>query len=184
MSELNVKLAYGIAYSSNTKGYIGAILVTDYKGFPLEFRYTDPIVPTKVQQILYGQGLEKYLKVDVITDSLLKALSDDISVLFVNDEDVLQYPNPKIPIVRLSDTKATPMSVAGDIQKIKNNEVLLQTAHAKNPVRLLFREDFDCEGLEFDLVIKKLIDAGQFMDVDEPLARVQKTLELICNKEV
>ena len=53
MGNENVKLAYGIAYSSSAKGYLGAILITDFKGFPLEFKYTDPIVPTKIQQILY-----------------------------------------------------------------------------------------------------------------------------------
>jgi hypothetical protein len=184
MSTENVKLAYGIAYSSNAKGYLGAVLITDYKGFPLEFRYTDPIMPTKIQQVLYGEGLEKYLKIDVITDSLIKVLSQDISVLFVEDEDILSYKNSKIPIVRLSSTKSAPLSAAGDYQKVKNNEVLLQTSHAKCPVRLLFKENFECEGAAFDSIVNMLVDAGKFMDVDEPLARVQKTLELICNQEI
>jgi len=184
MSVENVKLAYGIAYSSSSKGYLGAILITDYKGFPLEFRYTDPIVPTKIQQVLYGEGLEKYLKIDVITDSLIKALSQDISVLFVEDEDILSYKNSKIPIVRLSSTKASPLSAAGDYQKVKKNEVLLQTSHAKCPIRLLFKEDFECDGSAFSSIVEMLVDAGKFMDVDEPLSRVQKTLELICNQEI
>lgn len=182
MSENKAKLAYGIAYSSSSKGYLGAILITDYKGFPLEFRYTDPIVPTKIQQVLYGEGLEKYLKIDVITDSLVKALSEDISVLFVQDEDLLEYKTKDIPIVRLSSTKTSPLSSPGDIQKIKNNEVLLQTANAQNPVRLLFKEDFECEGADFEEIVDMLVKAGKFMDVDEPLARVQKTIELVCEQ--
>lgn len=180
----NIKLAYGIAYSSSSKGYLGAILITDFKGFPLEFRYTDPIIPTKIQQVLYGEGLEKYLKIDVITDSLIKALSQDISVLFVEDEDVLAYKNSRIPIVRISSTKTSPLSSIGDYQKIKNNEVLLQTSHAKCPVRLLFTENFECEGPAFESIVNMLVEAGHFMDVDEPLIRVQKTLELICNQEI
>jgi len=184
MSVDNIKMAYAIAYSSASKGYLGAVLITDFKGFPLEFRYTDPIVPTKIQQVLYGEGLEKYLKIDVITDSLIKSLSNDITVLFVEDETILAYKNPTIPIVRLSATKASPLSQAGDFQKVKNNEILLQTSNAKTPVRLLFTEDFACEGSIFEGIIKTLTDAGQFMDVEEPLTRVQKTLELICNQEI
>jgi hypothetical protein len=184
MSTDKVKLAYGIAYSSSTKGFLGAILITDYKGFPLEFRYTDPIVPTKIQQVLYGEGLEKYLKIDVITDSLVKSLTEDISVLFVEDEDMLEYKGKDFPIVRLFSTKAAPLSLPGDFQKLKKNEILLQTAHAQNPVRLLFKENFECEGEAFNSIIEKLLEAGNFMDVDEPLKRVQKTLELICNQEV
>ena len=184
MSFENTKLAYGITYSSSTKGYLGAILITDYKGFPLEFRYTDPIVPTKIQQVLYGEGLEKYLKIDVITDSLVKALSEDISILFVQDEDLLEYKGKDVLILRLSPTKSTPLSTPGDHEKIKKNEVLLQTAHAKTPVRLLFKENFECDGEQFEQVIDKLIEAGKFMDVDEPLARVQKTLDLVCEQKL
>jgi len=184
MSVDNVKLAYGVAYSSNSKGYLGAILITDFKGFPLEFKYTDPIVPTKIQQVLYGEGLEKYLKIDVIADSLVKSLSNDISVLFVEDEDLLAYNGAKVPIVRLSTTKASPLSEAGDFQIVKKNEVLIQTSHAKCPVRLLFKDNFECEGPAFDAIIRMLTEAGHFMDVDEPILRVQKTLELICNQEI
>ncbi len=184
MNDENTKLAYGITLSSSTKGYLGAILITDYKGFPLEFRYTDPIVPTKIQQVLYGEGLEKYLKIDVIADSLVKALSADISVLFVQDEDLLEYKGKDVLLLRLTPTQSAPLSNPGDIQRIKKNEVLLQTAHAKAPVRLLFREDFECEGDVFREVIDKLLKAGTFMDVDEPLCRVQKTLDLVCEQKI
>lgn len=180
----NVKLAYGVAYSSSSKGFLGAVLITDYKGFPLEFRYTDPIAPTKIQQVLYGEGLEKYLKIDVITDSLIKALSSDINVLFVEDEDILNYRHAKIPIVRISATKASPLSETGDYQLVRKNEVLLQASASKSPVRLLFEENFDVESHIFDSVKDMLVEAGRFMDVEEPLSRVQKTLELICNQEI
>ena len=184
MAADNVKLAYGIAYSSGTKGFLGAILITDYKGFPLEFRYTDPIVPTKIQQVLYGEGLEKYLKIDVITDSLIKALSSDINVLFVEDEDILAYKNSKIPIVRISQTKASPLSSAGDYQTVKNNEIILQTSNAKAPIRLLFSEGYSTTEDRLQEIINMLVEAGKFMDVEEPLSRVQKTLELVCNQEI
>ena len=32
--------------------------------------------------------------------------------------------------------------------------------------------------------IDKLVKAGDFMDVDEPLTRVQKTLELVCEQKL
>lgn len=184
MNSENIKLAYGITYSSSTKGYLGAILITDYKGFPIEFRYTDPIVPTKIQQTLYGEGLEKYLKVDVIMDSLVKALTEDISVLFVQDEDLLEYKSRDVIILRLTPTNAASLANVGDFDKVKKNEVLLQTTPAKPPVRLLFKHDFVSEGEKFDSIIENLIQAGTFMDVDEPLNRVKKTLDLICEQKL
>lgn len=184
MSYEQIKLAYGVAYSSSTTGYIGAVLITDYKGFPLEFRYTDPIIPTKIQHVLYGEGLEKYVKLDVITDSLIKVLSSKISVLLVQDDDLLEYKTDSIVIIRVSATKAPPLSQPGELSNVKKSEYLLQTSHSNNPVRIQFNPDFDCEGEKFSYVINMLAEAGNFMDVEEPLDRVYKTLELVCNQEV
>ncbi|NLF82706.1 MAG: hypothetical protein GX568_01820, partial [Candidatus Gastranaerophilales bacterium] len=60
----------------------------------------------------------------------------------------------------------------------------LQTTPAKPPVRLLFKHDFVSEGEKFDSIIENLIQAGTFMDVDEPLNRVKKTLDLICEQKL
>ena len=179
-----IKLAYGITYTSNVNGYIGAILITDYKGFPLEFRYTDPIVPTKIQQVLYGEGLEKYVKLDVVTDSLIKALSGRTPILLVQDEDLLEYKSDSTTIVRISSTKSTPLSQPGELSFVKKNEYLLQTSHAAAPIRLQFGHDFNCEGEGFNSIIESLSEAGNFMDINEPVDRVYKTIELICSQEV
>ncbi|OGI21218.1 MAG: hypothetical protein A2287_06730 [Candidatus Melainabacteria bacterium RIFOXYA12_FULL_32_12] len=184
MNHENIKLAYGTAYSSNTNGYVGAVLITDYKGFPIEFRHTDPIIPTKIQQVLYGEGLEKYVKVDVILDSLLKILSSKISVLLVQDDDLLEYKTDNVVIIRVSSTKSPPLSQPGEISKVKTSEYLLQNSHSNNPVRLQFSTHFNCEGEQFRSIIETLTESGKFMDIDEPLNRVYKTLELVCNQEV
>lgn len=177
------KLAYAVAYSSSTSGYMGAILITDYKGFPLEFRYTDPIIPTKIQQVLYGDGIEKYIKLDVITDSLMKALSGKFSILLVQDDDMLEFKSESIVLIRVSSTKLPPLSQPGELSKVKKSEFLLQTSLANSPVRLQFSSYFNCEGEQFQSVITTLTEAGDFMDVDEPIGRVYKTLELICNQD-
>ncbi|EKE04276.1 MAG: hypothetical protein ACD_20C00090G0016 [uncultured bacterium] len=184
MNHENIKLAYGVSYSSSTNGYVGAVLITDYKGFPLEFRHTDPITPTKIQQVLYGKGLEKYVKVDVILDSLLKVLSSRISILLVQDDDLLEFKTADVAIIRVSSTKSPPLSQPGEISKVKASEYLLQTSHSNNPVRLQFNSHFNCEGEEFNSIIQTLTNAGKFMDIDEPINRVHKTLELVCNQEV
>lgn len=183
MSAENIKLAYGVVNSSNMGGYIGAALITDYKGFPLEFRYTDPIIPTKIQQVLYGEGLEKYVKVDVILDSLLKALSGKINLLLIQDDHLLEYKSEDLVIIRVSSTKTPPLSMPGEISNVKKSEYLLQISHANNPVRLQFNPHFNCESERFSQIIETLTEAGNFMDIDEPINRVYKTIELICSQE-
>lgn len=184
MSEKEIKLTYGATYSSQGVGYIGAALITDHKGFPTEFRYTDPIVPTKIQQVLYGSGLEKYIKIDVIMDSLIKAMSSFSKILIVQDEDLLNYKTEDIAVIRISSTKTPPLAEVGEISNVKKNEYLIQISQASNPIRVQFADDFVCEGEKFDNVINTLIEAGNYMDLYEPLTRVYKTLELISTQEI
>ena len=184
MPDNDIKLAYGAAFSSQGFGYIGALLITDYKGFPLEFRYTDPIVPTKIQQVLYGNGLEKYIKIDVILDSLIKAMSSSSKILLVQDEDLLNYKSEDLIIIRLSPTKVPPLSQVGEVSNVKKNEYLIQTSNASSPVRIQFADYFSCEGDKFNYAINALIESGSTMNIEEPLGRVYKTLDLISSQEI
>ncbi|MBQ9581383.1 MAG: hypothetical protein IJR21_03350, partial [Synergistaceae bacterium] len=52
----------------------GASLVVDFRGVPMDFRYTDPIRPTKLERILYGNALDVYLREELILQSLLNAV--------------------------------------------------------------------------------------------------------------
>ena len=40
---------------------MGGLLLTDESGIPLDFRYVEPITPTKLQAVLYGKALESHL---------------------------------------------------------------------------------------------------------------------------
>lgn len=184
MKQDKIKLAYTVVNSSKQGGYIGAILVTDIKGFPLEFRYSDPIAPTKIQKVLYGQGLDKYVKTDVILDSLLKVISERIDILIINDDTLLHYAQTPVNKVKIAPTSLDAFPEVGTLSKTKDCEFLIQTSYSTKPIRVQFPDDFDCEGEEFVEIIELLQSAGKFMDLDEPISRVEKTLELICKEEV
>ena len=54
----------------DANGYLGGYLVTNRWGRPLEFRLTTAVQPNRVQQILYGDTLERYLCADLIGKAL------------------------------------------------------------------------------------------------------------------
>ena len=68
-----LKLAYFVVMKEGAS-YLGGLLLTDTSGIPLDFRYTEPITPTKLQTVLYGRALEPYLKGEIIQKTLLKEL--------------------------------------------------------------------------------------------------------------
>jgi len=65
-------------------GYMAAVLVTDDKGVPLEFRCTRPVKPNAFQRPLFGQSLEPHIGVRLCGEPLLKALKKAPTVVFVN----------------------------------------------------------------------------------------------------
>lgn len=181
----NTKIAYTDIIILENGGYLGAVLITDHKGFPLEFRYTDPIIPTKIQKVLYGKGIQKYIKVDVILDSLLKVLSNNFDFIVIEDEELLTYEG-KLPanMLRISGTKSPVLGEKSTLSKVKNSEYLLQTNTSHHPIRLQFQESFACEGEQFHNIISILCELSEIIDVQEPLSRVRKSIELICKKEL
>jgi len=71
------------------RGYVGAMLVVDNDGIPLEFKCTEAIRPTRVQQSLYGNKMELYIAVKLCALPLLSAVSHKPKILFVNEPPFL-----------------------------------------------------------------------------------------------
>ncbi len=122
--------------------YVGGLMVTDTRGMPLAFQYTEPIEPNRIQQILYGQSLSRYIKQDVMLASLLKGLSAKYDCVLVDDDHLLTPDIGKLfgkPVVRVSDTNnVARLKGAGTIQAQSDTEFLLQPTEQANPIRCRF----------------------------------------------
>ena len=180
MTNQNLKIGYAIT-SSTKSGYIGAILVSDEKGFPIEFQYTDPIAPTKLQKVLYGNSLEKYLKVDVLLDNLLKVLSNKIDLLIVQDEQLLAH--DKTDIVRVTETSITEIQDNKEIDKVKENEFVIRYSKTTPPARITFNKETSSDDTLFQKVYSIIKSLGENINIAEPLERVQKSIEVIISKD-
>src|SRR3989304_709374 len=121
------KAGYIDTYHSDRNVFIGGVLVTDCFGIPIEFRHTDAISPTKLEQILYGRSLDKSLKADTMANALLKELEKKPDILVVPDDSYYSltrsYP---FPFVQLGTVRREPMPNPGDFQEISENEIHLQ----------------------------------------------------------
>jgi hypothetical protein len=197
MKSADLKLGYLMVTSPVPNVYIGGLMVTDARGLPVEFRYSEPIQPTKIQQVLYGQVLSAYIKREVILETLLKSMESRFKCLLVEDEHFLDYPGKGYSVVRIASTKSAPLGVVGTTQEIAPGETLLQVTAESNPIRLslpqagsgktragsgqegLHVNDSDGEGKPPDM-LSLLLEAGQGMDITEPLKRIERALEIIC----
>ncbi|MDX2085877.1 MAG: hypothetical protein SFZ03_10880 [Candidatus Melainabacteria bacterium] len=206
------RLAYLLIISPMPNVYVGGAMVTDSRGLPVEFRYTEPIQPSKIQQILYGKVLPQYIKREVIQETLIKSLETQFQLLLVQDDLLLDYPAKGYSILRISETKAAPLGVAGSFQDLSEAECLLQTSAESSPVRVqqaLVRNPVagsktaepHTEAANAAAVAEKqpeevlaggrsalvekawlLVELGSAMDVYEPMGRVERALETICKE--
>jgi hypothetical protein len=183
MKSDELKIGYLMVSSPVPNVYVGGLMVTDNRGLPVEFRYTEPIQPTKIQQVLYGQVLSTYIKREVILETLLKSMESKFKCLLVEDEQMLDYPAKGYSILRIAATKSSPIGEVGKTQDIAPQEILLQVTPEGSPIRLHMgsvKTGADAENSERPTGV--LLDAGQSMDLCEPLKRIEKALEIICQE--
>lgn len=177
-----IKLAYFMAVKEGAS-YLGGLLVTDTSGIPLDFRYTEPITPTRLQGILYGKSLEPHLKEEVIQKTLLKELkaAPDLFILSVTELAGGWSGDAKYPVLAVQKSQESPLARAGETFRVGPRELLLQLAEGAAPLRVMFAAAVEPAAQE--QAVAKLLEAGYHMDLAEPLERVTAALQSLVVKE-
>lgn len=173
-----LKLAYFVAMKEGAS-YLGGLLLTDPSGIPLDFRYTEPITPTKLQSVLYGKALEPHLKEEVIQKTLLKELKSapDLFILPPAEMAGGWSGDARCPALAVQKTQEQPLARVGESFRVSPREVLLQVAEGAAPLRVIFALSVDLPGQE--AALGRLLEAAYLMDPVEPLERVAAALQTL-----
>lgn len=163
-------------------GYRGALMVTDASGLPLDFRFTDPISPTRLQRVLYGGVLDRHLRGEVIARTLLEATDQRPTLLLVDDRPLVDDPAIACPTALLAASAAGPLAQVGAVQGQGGDTFLLQVAPDANPLRVGLADGV--EEAARAAMIDALVGLGGTMDLLEPLGRVREALEVIGAGEI
>ena len=153
--------------------YLGGLMVTDRDGLPLDFRYTDPVTPTRLQRALYGRVLDRYLRGQLLLGTLLEALEARPSLLIVDDRDLVDE-DPGIPVAFAEATGLDPLGEVGVRKDEGESGTLLQTGAARSPLRVLSSSGAD------EALATALVALSERIDVLEPAERVRTALDVIA----
>ena len=77
---------FAIRSTLDGNGYIGAALVVDAKGIPLEFRCSVPVRPSAIQTALYGAPIKDYIAFNLCGQPLLGSLTTNPELCLVESE--------------------------------------------------------------------------------------------------
>lgn len=81
---------YLLVVEDDRYGFTGGLLVVCEKGRPLEFHCTEPVLPSRAEQILFGPTLRGYVCGDQIGGALISKAKLPIACLLTLDEAAAQ----------------------------------------------------------------------------------------------
>jgi len=149
---------------SSERSYIGAMLVTNSEGFPLEFRCTYPLRPTNIQRILYGKAIQQYIGVELCGKALLEKIDAKPDLIITGKSFLLglrKKATSPVVYLRQGDTP--------DKGEISVEKILVSTIPG-------FEQELESKHES----IKQIITA---IDPLEPFERIRKTLDEIKSKD-
>ena len=175
-------LAY-IIVEAEEGSFRGAVLASDLRGIPIDFRYTEPIRPTKLEKVLYGNALEVYLKEELILESLVGAVEVRPALWICKEQNLLMPLRAvtKSKVITLMSSNHHPLDSAGDFETTGENGVyLVQADSVSAPLRIAFHSNVNEN--EIKSVVSLLVNASQTMELTEPFGRIQKALHAIASE--
>ena len=95
------------AAGGGDRGYFGCYMVTNDRGYPLEFRATTPVHPNAIQRVIYGDKLEGFISQELVAGVLLKESEFKPGAVVVMSAALLGAQGSlPFPVVRLSPVAA------------------------------------------------------------------------------
>ena len=182
MAAAKLSIGYVLSLSVAEDVFMGGAMVTDIHGLPLEFRYTEPVRATKLQRILYGDVLEKYIHGDVIAGNLIGRLEQKPDLFLVSEPALLEtVAAAGKRVLLMLGARVPPLKEFGAVQDISDTEYFLQVTDSGSPVRLRLPTPGDA-ALRAEAT-RLLTEAGRTMDPTEPLARVEAAIKMLWDDE-
>jgi len=173
-----LQLAYLIAGTIDEESWSGGLLVTDDKGLPLDFRYVEPIRPTKIQRLIYGGSLQRYLLLEAIGSTLLRDTSTKAKYVFTSDPLLLELETQNgTRFVSINKSDSEPLMVVGEWHSEEVGSVFVQLSTSGPPFELRFNAD---DENATSLIADELSEVAKELNFSEPLERVGQALEEIC----
>ncbi len=158
--------------------YLGGLMITNDRGIPIDFKYTDPVTPTKVQRIIYGSVLEQYIRNHVIIGAIMKEALNPPPFYIVSQHQLheIQEAND-MALLAVQRTQFAALNEKGATSRAKENECLLQSWNDPHPLRIMFGSvPVDQQ----EAILKDLVYLSKHMDLVEPLERLEKALKSLC----
>ena len=165
--------------TETTDSFVGAMLITDDNGIPLEFKCTHAIKPTAIQKSLYGDKLKPYIAITLCGVPLLNNLSNKPDILFTNIPFILGLrPEIDIPTILIKRVGES-INLQTDEKEIEKQRLESESGKFQ-PIILQSHPDKNEEAKSTAGKINQLFNN---FDLIEPFERMKKSIEILGNQD-
>ena len=114
------RFGYLLILEDSRHGWTGACLVVSDLGRPIEFHCTEPVLPSRAEEILFGKTLRSHLVGDRIVPALFERLECPIDLLLTREiESAATADRYDFKSIVLSEQdSALPLSCDADIKRL------------------------------------------------------------------
>lgn len=171
------KIGFFALFDTETPdSHVGALLITDEHGIPLEFKCTHAVKPTAIQKTLYGEKLRPYIANALCGAPLLSSAGNKPSVIFVNAHYALGLrQETQIPTLLVKSAGEAINLVKGDSDDSARSRLENSTG-TYQPVVIQPHPSFKDDLKELNEQVQTLFN--QF-DLNEPFERMQKSIGIL-----
>lgn len=160
-------------------GYIAALMVTDERGYPLEFRATTPVKPTLVQKTLYGTQLEHYVGIELCSRELIQQSARKPKIVLVPKTWMLDI-SAGLPITAVALWRSgESIKVEDKREREKQGEI---KSGLSNSQSLIYGGRFPDTEREKE-VISNLEECATRFDLVEAFERMRMALQLLGKED-
>ncbi len=162
------------------KKHLGAIMVTNQVGVPLEFKYTEPVTTTRLHKVLYGASLDRYLHETVIRERLSREVRSEPEYFLSSYEEkdflgtLAGREMMAVQVFPLAQRESS-----GPFTRVRDNEAIVEMDDGA-VLRLAFSTTDDA--IQRNMVTW-LQEVARTMDILEPMERVISALKMLCGEE-
>lgn len=159
-------------------GFLGALMVLDERGYPMEFRCTTPVKPTPIQRLVYGPLLEQYVSVELCGKCLLGEVKRRPGIVLVPSPHLLSFDEGSLPVVSVQR--------AGEVIQVESLASGLVTERIESKAGI-FQPIITTLIGENSEVVKAarsvLIEAFARFDLLEPFERIRTALKFLQEQD-
>lgn len=161
-------------------GYLGAVLVVDTMGRPVEFRVTYPIKPTAIQRVLYGNALEPYIGAELCGKPLLKSTTHELALMLVDRESLLSVSQDAVTPFAYICPQGERLEVMDGMEAQGTRRSIGSSSGRFRPIEATFAKSAEAAADDVTSLIERL-----YADIDllEPFERIAKAVESLAAQD-